>query len=248
MLELSAPVLILLLACAFITGVLHGAVGLAGGVILAAVLAHLVGLKTAVPIMTCALLFSHGSRAYFFKEHTAWNSALLVIACALPTIALGAWLFTLFSEVTIALIFAVFLATSIPVKLWAQSHRLTTSKPVLAGASCLWGMLAGNVIGPGFFLAPFLQGTGMGRMAFVGTMAVITLAMNATKLLVFNSGSLIGTEGLLLGVLIGAATVPGNWLGKKLLERMSDRDHGNVINLITLLLVGNFLYLAVTAA
>ncbi len=106
-------------------------------------------------------------------------------------------------------------------------------------------MLAGNVIGPGFFLAPFLQGTGMNRLSFVGTMATITLAMNATKLVVFNASQLIETEGLVLGVIIGVATIPGNWLGKRILQRMTDGHHGWIIDAFTVLLIINFVYLAV---
>lgn len=244
MLELPAIVLAMLILCGFLTGVLHGAIGLAGGALLAAILAHYVGLKMAVPVMTCALLFSHGSRVFFFRKETAWPTAALVLACGLPTIILGAWVFTHISERTVAVLFAVFLASSIPVKRWAKTHKLRTSPPVLAGASALWGMLAGNVIGPGFFLAPFLQGTGMSRLTFVGTTAVITLVMNAVKLAVFSAGSLIGSDGILLGVVLGLATVPGNLLGKRLLQRMTDGNHDVMINAFTLLMIANFIYLA----
>ncbi|MFK8030910.1 MAG: sulfite exporter TauE/SafE family protein [Gammaproteobacteria bacterium] len=246
MLELSTASLAILLLAAFGTGVLHGAVGLAGGVVMAAVLAHFVGLKTAVPIMTCALLFSHGSRVFLFRKETAWSTAWFVLAFGLPTIVLGAWVFTRISETVVAFIFAVFLTASFPVKRWAKAHRINTSKPVLAVASSVWGMLAGNVIGPGFFLAPFLQGTGMNRLTFVGTIAIITLAMNAAKLIVFSSAQLMSTESYLLGILIGCATIPGNWLGKRILHHMTDGHHEWLVDLLTFLLIANFVYLAVT--
>lgn len=243
--ELTAFSLCVLVVVAFLTGALHGAIGLAGGVLMAVVLAHFIGLKAAIPIMTCALLFSHGSRVILFRRHTHWSIAALVMAFSLPTIAFGAWVFTLISEQAVALVFAVFLLTSLPVKRWAKTHQITTSRPVLAGASSVWGILAGNVIGPGFFLAPFLQGTGMNRLAFVGTMATITLAMNATKLIVFSSNQLMDTESFALGILIGVATVPGNWLGKRLLHRMTDGHHGWVLDVFTLLMIMNFLYIAI---
>lgn len=116
---------------------------------------------------------------------------------------------------------------------------------MLAGASTVWGMLAGNVIGPGFFLAPFLQGTGMNRLAFVGTMAIITLVMNATKLAVFTSGSLMNAEGFALGALLGVATIPGNWIGKRLLHRITDSHHGAVLDIFTVVMIINFVYIAI---
>jgi len=89
MLELSPLTIGILIVAAFLTGLLHGAVGLAGGVLMTAILAHFVGLKVAVPIMTCALIFSHGSRMYFFRHDTQWRTAAVVLVFGLPTIVLG---------------------------------------------------------------------------------------------------------------------------------------------------------------
>ncbi len=65
------------------------------------------------------------------------------------------------------------------------------------------GAIVFSVIGPAFFLAPFLLGTGINRLAFVGTLASITFVMNVVKLSVFGATELITGELLLLGVLIG---------------------------------------------
>ena len=105
-------------------------------------------------------------------------------------------------------------------------------------------MLAGNVIGPAFFLAPFLLGTGMNRMAFAGTLASITLVMNILKLTVFGATDLITDELLLLGVLIGVMTIPGNWVGRSILKKMQDSDHRQIIDFLTVLMIVNFIYLA----
>ena len=109
-------------------------------------------------------------------------------------------------------------------------------------------MLAGNVIGPGFFLAPFLLGTGMNRLAFVGTLATVTLTMNVLKALVFNATALIDIETLTLGILIGLITIPGNWLGRSLLKRLTDSNHRVAIDVLTIIMILNFAYLAVTSA
>ena len=107
-------------------------------------------------------------------------------------------------------------------------------------------MLAGNVIGPAFFLAPFLLGTGMNRMTFVGTLASITLVMNVLKLTVFGATDLINAQMLLLGVLIGVMTIPGNWVGRSILRKMQDSDHRLIIDFLTVLMIANFIYLAAT--
>jgi uncharacterized membrane protein YfcA len=242
--DLSLPLLAALMLASFVTAVLHGAIGMAGGVIMAAILAHFIGIKAAVPVMTTALIFSHFSRAILFFRDTDWKIAFRVLLFGCPTIIVGAVIFGMISPRAVAIVFAVFLIASFPIKRWAKKHQITTGPKLLAGASVVWGMLAGNVIGPAFFLAPFLLGTGMNRLAFAGTLASITLVMNILKLSVFGATDLINSELFLLGVLIGAMTIPGNWAGRTILKRMKDSDHRRIIDILTVLMIVNFVYLA----
>ncbi len=242
--DLSLPLLALILFASFATAVLHGAIGMAGGVIMAAMLAHFIGIKSAVPVMTCALIISHFSRAILFFRDTDWKIAFRVLLFGCPTIIVGALIFGVISPRTIAIIFAAFLIASFPIKYWARKNQIETGPRLLAGASMIWGMLAGNVIGPAFFLAPFLLGTGMNRMAFAGTLASITFVMNVLKLTVFGATALITCELLVLGVLIGVMTIPGNWVGRSILKKMQDSDHRLIIDVLTVLMIANFIYLA----
>lgn len=219
---------------------------MAGGVVMAAILAHPLGVKVAVPVMTVALILSHLSRALMYIRDTDWSVAGRVLLFGCPTIVLGAFVFSRISPTAVAIVFALFLIASFPVKSWARRHEIRTGPRLLAGASAVWGMLAGNVIGPGFFLAPFLLGTGMNRLTFVGTLATITLTMNVIKTSVFGATDLINAELFVFGVAIGLITIPGNWLGRVILKRIRDRDHRVAIDVLTVLMILNFAYLAAT--
>jgi len=243
-LNLGFPTLLAIAASALLTGMLHGATGMAGGILMASILAHLIGIKSAVPVMTVALIGSHLSRTIIYVGDIDWSIAKRVLLFGGPTLVVGAVIFSRISPTTVAVVFAVFLISSFPIKYWARRHEIKTGPKVLASASVVWGMLAGNVIGPGFFLAPFLLGTGMNRLTFVGTLATITLVMNIVKLSVFGATDLMNRELLLLGVAIGLITVPGNWLGRVALQRMKDSEHRVVIDILTILMIVNFIYLA----
>ncbi len=245
---IETEIFVLIIAAAFLTGVIHGTIGMAGGIFMAAVLSHFVGIKAAVPAMTVALVFSHTSRALIYFKETDWSVVGRVLFFGGPMIVLGAIIFGLISPRTVAFVFALFLILSFPIKIWAKRNQMNTGPKLLAGASMVWGVLAGNVIGPGFFLAPFLLGTGMGRMTFVGSLAAITLIMNLIKITVFGMTELMDWSLFWLGVVIGLATIPGNWLGKTLLRRMQDRDHALIIDVLTLVMIINFLYLAISPA
>ena len=242
--DYSTELLLVIGLSAFLTGTLHGATGMAGGVVMTAILAHLLGIKVAIPVMTCALVISHLSRVVIYREDTSWPTARTVLLFGLPATVVGALIFTRLDPRTVAIVFALFLSTSIPIKYWARHHNLRTGPAVLAGASAVWGVLAGNVVGPGFFLAPFLLGTGMNRLSFAGTLATVTLAMNLLKMAVFGSTALLNQQLFLIGIGLGLITIPGNWLGSRLLRNMSDKGHGRIVDFLTLCLIANFFYLA----
>ncbi len=169
-----------------------------------------------------------------------------VLLFGLPTVVLGSIVFGYLSPRVIALVFGSVLTISMPIKYWARSHSIKTGPKLLAGAAVVWGGLAGNVIGPGFFLAPFLLGTGMNRLAFVGTLATITLVMNIVKISVFGFTDLLTPELIILGIIAGLSTIPGNYLGQKVLRKMTDGFHEKIVDVMTIILVANFFYLAFT--
>ena len=243
-LDLGIPLLAAITIASLLTGVLHGATGMAGGIVMASILAHLIGIKAAVPVMTVALILSHSSRAIMYAKETDWSIAGGVLLFGCPTIVIGAIVFGKISATTVAVVFAAFLLLSFPIKYWAKRHKVTTGPKLLAGASTVWGMLAGNVIGPGFFLAPFLLGTGMNRLTFVGTLATVTLVMNVLKTSVFGATNLLSWDLTVLGVWIGVITIPGNWLGRTILKGMRDSDHRLAIDVMTVMMIINFIYLA----
>lgn len=238
--------LLIIIAAAFIAGLVHGAIGMVGGLLMTAVIAHFIGIKATVPLVTCALIFSHFSRGYMLRKDTDFRVVRHVLLFGLPTVVLGSIVFGYLSPRVIALVFGAVLTSSLPIKYWARQHSIKTGPKLLAGASVVWGGLAGNVIGPGFFLAPFLLGTGMNRLTFVGTLATITLVMNLIKVSVFGYTDLLTPELIFLGVIAGLSTIPGNYLGQKVLRRMTDGIHEKIVDGMTIVLVANFFYLALT--
>jgi len=243
-LEISSATFWLIVAGAFLTGVLHGATGMAGGIAMTAILSHLMGIKVAIPAMSCALIFSHASRVVFYWQNTDLEIVKRVLMFGVPMIVVGVLVFTVLDPKVVAIVFAGVLVLIFPVKYWARNKRIKTGPKLLAVASSIWGILAGNVIGPGFFLAPFLLGTGMNRLTFVGTLATITLAMNIIKLAIFGATDLMNLRLFTLGVLIGVITIPGNWLGKEILKRMSDDVHSLFLDGLIVVMIVNFVYLA----
>lgn len=243
--EFSLLVWCIVVVSAFVAALIHGATGMIGGILMTAIMSQIIGVKAAIPVMTCALIFSHASRVVLYWRETDRAIAKRVLLFGTPTLILGAYVFSYLNENVIALSYASFLLVCMPVKHWAAKNKIQTSPTMLATASTFWGFLAGNVVGPGLFLSPFLLGTGMNRLTFVGTLAIITFLMNVIKLTVFSGTQVFDTSLLLLGIIIGLLSIPGNWLGKKLLVKLSDRAHRLILDGFTLAMIANFVMLGV---
>ena len=84
----------------------------------------------------------------------------------------------------------------------------------------------------------------MNRLTFVGTLATVTLVMNVLKTSVFGATNLLSWDLTVLGVWIGVVTIPGNWLGRTILKGMRDSDHRLAIDVMTVMMIINFIYLA----
>ena len=237
LLNLSPLAISLILLAGFATAVLHGATGMAGGIVMTAILSVFIGVKSAIPAMTVALIISHSSRAILNIQSADFALAARVLLFAVPGIAAGAILFSSLEESLVALVMAVFLIASFPIKRYSKNRETSINNRTLALGSGLWGFLAGNVVGPGFVLAPFLLTTGMNRHTFVATLACIVLVMNVVKSGVFVGTELLNSDLMILGVLIGLATIPGNWAGRAVLHAMSDADHSRAVDLMTWMLI-----------
>ena len=173
------------------------------------------------------------------------KSAFMAITLpAIPGIILFAWLYGKMSSSLIALVLAVVILASIPIRRWAKSRKLKATRKTLSGVGLVYGSLSGVALGPGMLLVPFMLGYGLTKEAFVGTLAAIALVTNITRLSVYGLSDLLSWEYIELGVMIGLATIPGNWLGRSVLQRMTNENHAGLVDILTVLGALNFFWLA----
>ena len=229
---------------AILTATIHGATGVAGGFLLSAALAPIIGVAPIVPVISIALLISHSSRAIFNMKEIDKSAFMAITLPAIPGIILFAWLYGKMSSSLIALVLAVVILASIPIRRWAKSRKLKATRKTLSGVGLVYGSLSGVALGPGMLLVPFMLGYGLTKEAFVGTLAAIALVTNITRLSVYGLSDLLTWEYIELGVMIGLATIPGNWLGRSVLQRMTNENHAGLVDILTVLGALNFFWLA----
>lgn len=226
------------------TSAIHGATGVAGGLLLSAAIAPIIGVKPIVPVLSVALLISHSTRALLNASHFDKKAFFSVTITAVPCIILAAIFYGRMSSNLIASILGCVILISIPIRRWAKHQEIKASSKTLSGVGTIYGALSGVSIGPGMLLTPFLLGYGLTREAFVASLAVIALVTNITRVTVFGFDSLLDANYILLGVLIGLVTIPGNWIGRSYLRKMSNENHSSLVDALTVIGALNFFWLA----
>lgn len=244
--EFGVPTLVAIAIAGFVTSSIHGAVGVAGGMLMTGILALLVGVRASVPIMSIALIFSHGARSLMNLPHIHFRAFGAVMLGALPFIVLTSLIYTILPVNILAGVLAAIIFTSIPMRHWARSRNIQAGYPSLVSIGAVYGFFAGAAIGSATVLSPFLLGFGLVKELFVATMAMISLSTNVVRIGVFSGADIVTSEYALLGLLVGLIMIPGNWVGRAVLRRLTIRRHGQLVDLLAAIGGLNFVYLAVT--
>ena len=204
---------------ALITSTIHGTVGVAGGTLMTAVLALLIGVRPVVPVMSVALVVSHFSRSMLNVRAIDWRSLAIVMGGATPMIVVGALALRRCCRCARSRSFSP--SSSLPRSRFGIGRIRARSRPVaamLGAVGGVFGFLAGGSIGSGMLLTPFLLGYGLSKEAFVATMAVIALATNAVRMAAFGGSQLLDAHYAFMGLLVGLVMIPGNWIGRTFLH------------------------------
>lgn len=102
-----------------------------------------------------------------------------------------------------------------------QPHKmpLKAFAPLGAVASFLSALLGS--VGP--LMAPFFLAFGLVKGAYIGTEAMASLVMHVVKLATYGGASLISTNGVTVGLLMGLGLLFGSYIGACIVNRVSER-------------------------
>jgi len=111
---LDAPTLAAVGALGLGAAVIGGLGGFGAGVILAAALAPLIGVKALVPVLAVAGVIINAGRFWFYRAHVDRAALAVMLAAALPLLVLGAWLYSVLDARVIGTILGLAVMGSVP--------------------------------------------------------------------------------------------------------------------------------------
>jgi uncharacterized membrane protein YfcA len=233
---LDASSLALVALIAIIGAMVGGIGGFGTGIILTAALAPLIGVKSVIPVLAVAGAIINGGRFWFYRASLDRRTLALVLACALPFLVLGTWIYSELDARAIGTVLGIVVIASVPLRRALNRRQMALGRTGLAIGSTVFGLASGVASGVGVINVSLLLGTGMSGQAVLATDALISVALDLCKAGLFQRFALLDQEAAVTGLVIGIATIPGSAIAAWLVNRM--HAHLHVLFLETLILIG----------
>jgi uncharacterized membrane protein YfcA len=217
---------------ALAAGCASGLSGFGAGLMMSAFLVPVLGAKSAVAVLAVTMVATNIGRAFAFATTPSWRSAALVLTGALPAMVPGAWLLAGMSEALAALVVGIVLLASLIWRRLLKGRSLKLGAGPLVAGGAVVGLLSGLSTGGGVLIIPLLLGAGLHSAELIVTDAVISLALHVARVAAYGRLELLDAPGLVLGLILGLATVPGSWLAAMLVRRTGAHVHALALELL----------------
>jgi len=214
---------------------LGGVAGFGAGVILVPLVAWTLGAKATVPVLTVTMLLGNGARVWFSRRDIHGRVVVAFFVGALPTSALGAVVYAGLEGEWISRLLGTFMLLAVPLRRWLAGRGVAIRLAHFPVIGAVFGFLSSLVGSVGPIMTPFFLGHGLRRGAYIGTEALCTVGTYVARGIVFGRYALLTPSTVLVGLYLGGVSILGAWVGRRILERMSDRGF---LALVEALLVG----------
>lgn len=214
---------VLLIGTALVGSTMGGVAGFGAGVILLPVLALVLGVRTAVVTLTVTMLIGNTSRIWWSRTDIEWPVVLRYLLGAVPGTALGVFLFAEASTTSLSAVIGAFLIAAVPLRRLLLTRNYKIRLEHFGPLGAVIGALSALVVTTGPLVTPFFLAYGLRRGAYIATEASCALGMHVVRGAGFAKLALLTRETALLGLALGATMFAGAWLGRRIVDRLSER-------------------------
>jgi uncharacterized membrane protein YfcA len=232
--DISIAELLLVASVALFASVIGGLAGYGTGALMPLVLVPLIGAEPVVPIIAISAIFTNLSRATAYLRYIDRRRALIAIAAAALTTALGAYGYTRLTNAGAALVIGAMLISSVPLRRLARRRDIKIGDTGLAVGAVGYGVVVGGTVGAGVILLSLLMAAGLDGAAVIATDAVISVATGLIKISVFGLAGVVTAQVLAFALLIGAVAIPGAFFARTFVERMPVHIHTAILDVVVI--------------
>jgi uncharacterized membrane protein YfcA len=228
--DISLLQLLLVAGVALFASVIGGLAGYGTGALMPLVLVPLIGAGPVVPIIAISSIFTNLSRFVAYLRYADRRRALIVIAAAALTTALGAYGYTRLTNAGAAVVIGAMLISSVPLRRLLKRRDVRIGDRGLAAGAVGYGVVVGGTSGSGVILLSLLMAAGLEGAAVIATDSMISLATSVIKISVFGFAGVVSPQVLAFALLIGVVALPGAFLARAFVERMPLHIHTAILD------------------
>lgn len=244
--ELETSAFATLCLAALVTSGVSAVLGMAGGIMLLAVMLLFLDPALAIPIHALVQLTSNSSRAVIHRRVVRRDLLLPFLLLLLP----AGWLTLPLVEVAPADTLRLAIGSFTLVATWKKEWLLLGFDPRRVGERARFALVGAGAgaLGPllgatGPFIAPFFLGIGLTRTELIGTKAACQAGTHVAKMILFGIAGVGFLEYGPLMAAMAASVIVGTTLGTRVLHRLDDARftqlYKGALTLIALRLVGS---------
>lgn len=229
-------------ATAVLTSVVSGVMGMAGGMLLLAVMLLKLEPAVAIPVHGIVQLVSNGSRAYFLRSHVRWPAVWRFAWPLLPGGALGIWLLAYVPPSGSRVAIGAFVLASTWLKSFFLIGKGSSAERVLPLGGALVGFFSTLVGATGPLLAPFILALELGAQSTIATLAACQIFQHASKVLLFGLRGFDLRGYLMPCLLLSLCAIAGSAIGTRLLDKLPEKAFRLIVKLTLTALALHQLY------
>lgn len=233
-----------IIAGSFFAAVSNAAFSSGGAMIVLAVTSSVLPIAAVVPIHSTLLIGSTVSRALVFRQHVDWRIAGPFLVGSAIAVALASRLYFNLPETAIA----IAIATVMLVAIWLPA---VPWRPRIRHPWAVVGFVhsfLSTLFAYGALLHAVILHTGLSRRQIVGTMAVALTGMSLFKILGYSLNGFDYRPFMTTILLSVVAALAGTWVGKQIIDRISETTFRLVFRALVTLTAFRLLYVTITNA
>ena len=233
-----------IVAGSFLAAVSNAAFSSGGAMIILAVTSSVLPVWAVVPIHSTLLIGSTASRALVFREYVDWRIAGPFLAGSAIAVALASRLYFELPETVIG----VAIATVMLVAIWLPAVRW---RPRIRHPWAVVGFVhsfLSTLFAYGALLHAVILHTGLARRQVVGTMAAALTGMSVFKIFGYSLGGFDYRPFAATIALAILAAFAGTWVGKQVIDRISEATFRFVFRTLVTVTAVRLLYVTIANA
>jgi len=228
----------------FVAAFTNAAFANGGAMVILAVTSTVLPVSAIVPLHSALLMGSTASRAVIFREHVDWRIAGPFLVGSVVAVAIAARIYVELPDTAIAA--AIGLVMLVAIWLPAVPWRPRVRHPWLI-VGFIHSFFS-TLFAYGALLHAVILHTALARRQVVGTMAVSLTGMGVFKISGYALNGFDYRPYLAVIILSFLVALAGTWVGKLLIDRISEMVFRRVFRLLVTLTALRLIYTAVAAA